>query len=405
MLVRTTRGIRPHWLPAAALLSLARAWCQELQPSHREAKGDVHARASKHYELLKAEDAVPSRDVPTNTLEHHDGQGAANDSRAWAETHLVFVHPEAENDVLSHAAGQGGDVPTNASAHHADPGAMNGSHVAAEPHLHRDASDREGGARSTSAHGTPRRRRRTPTDSSAPAARQANASIHDRATEPAQNRSQAASSAHVSSPKQSTQPLDPERRAGEPRGEHVLQSQRHRNVGVHSTCYYGIAENTLKCCAGSFVVLLCWALGAWFLDPGYVGIAVPRGFPDALRGFGAPSTATRQGEAGVGKQRCAHLDNAKLILMFMVVFTHCHDATRGWRWNVELHFLVNPFCTRAFGFISGLCAQDAPDGDAACRIVFRMVAPLVLYCIIVEPLLLPWVDGTTMSTWGSLRES
>lgn len=187
------------------------------------------------------------------------------------------------------------------------------------------------------------------------------------------------------------------------RAKHVSKGEL--TVSFDLNCHYGITEHTIMCCAGSIVLLFCWLLGAWYLHPGYLGIDLPQGFVGALPGFQAPSREHRGREPGVGKQRCAHMDNAKLILMFMVLLTHCHDATHDWRWNAEIHLLINPFCTRSFGFISGLFDQDAPDGASCRRIIFRLAAPLILYCTFVEPLVLPLVDGTTMNTWDdySLR--
>jgi len=165
-------------------------------------------------------------------------------------------------------------------------------------------------------------------------------------------------------------------------------------------CLFGKASihgHTVYCMVGTVVLTFIWFGVAYWMHPGLVGISKPfAGFTGTLREFGVPATLGDPFATGPGPVRQPHLDNAKFLLMLTVLLTHCHVATKPWRWNKEAHFFINPCCTRTFGFISGIMTQDPPGVGAMRVTLFRMVAPLILFSAVVEPALLPLAEGEAM---------
>lgn len=150
---------------------------------------------------------------------------------------------------------------------------------------------------------------------------------------------------------------------------------------VDSCFLRAIHPHTALCAIGVVLLLLWWCLSLQL----FLGLELG----SCMRFLSTSGDSWRTGPA---KERRPHLDNAKLILMLMVVVTHCHVATKGWRWNIPIHLFINPFCTRTFGFISGICSQDGPSLRSFRSLVFRLIMPLVLFSTIYEPAVLPIVE-------------
>lgn len=98
--------------------------------------------------------------------------------------------------------------------------------------------------------------------------------------------------------------------------------------------------------------------------------------------------------AKVQKKRLEHLDNAKFILMCGVLLPHSR-LIKYWQWDSAVQHIANPFVTRAFAFLSGIVARDAPSEKGFRSLFFRLMAPLAIYCVVLEPILVPLATG-----WG-----
>lgn len=93
-----------------------------------------------------------------------------------------------------------------------------------------------------------------------------------------------------------------------------------------------------------------------------------------------------------GEDRLAVLDNAKLILICGVILFHIlgsHPAKVYWRLQEARHMqlFVDPWETRTFCFISGVLSPSPPSLRAFKSIVTRLMAPTILYCGCVVPLI------------------
>lgn len=154
-------------------------------------------------------------------------------------------------------------------------------------------------------------------------------------------------------------------------------------------CFMGsVHPHTVLCGLGTAILLAVWLLTVGWIANSTLG--------ERLRLLWSSGSYW---ETGPSKERRPHLDNAKMFLMFLVVLTHCHVATKGWRWNIPIHLFMNPFCTRTFGFISGICSQESPSLRSFRGLVFRLIVPLVLFCGIIEPVVLPVVETGRFLSW------
>lgn len=85
------------------------------------------------------------------------------------------------------------------------------------------------------------------------------------------------------------------------------------------------------------------------------------------------------------------LDNAKLILIACVVLFHFLGSACGVTWKLRearhIQLFIDPFETRAFCFISGILSPCRPSMKASRSLVLRVVAPTILYCAVIVPLL------------------
>lgn len=173
-----------------------------------------------------------------------------------------------------------------------------------------------------------------------------------------------------------------------------------RSTMARSRCRYGIHDHTRYSILGLLVVAAAWATVATWLwsrkrrsaanDPMHVlgGLAANElelG-PDITSASQKPATSRRP-----------HLDTAKFVLMVLVVATHCKELHRAWPAHHAVMAFINPFCTRCFALVSGLVCDEPPSTHAMQQLMFRLAAPLVLFCVIVEPILLPLVLGDSFA--------
>eukprot|EP00929_Paragymnodinium_shiwhaense_P108378 TRINITY_DN74695_c0_g1_i1.p1 TRINITY_DN74695_c0_g1~~TRINITY_DN74695_c0_g1_i1.p1 ORF type:complete len:477 (+),score=44.94 TRINITY_DN74695_c0_g1_i1:148-1578(+) len=90
-------------------------------------------------------------------------------------------------------------------------------------------------------------------------------------------------------------------------------------------------------------------------------------------------------EKSKGGGRTAVLDNAKFLLMITVVLTH--SQTYGWPGSSQLMGYVNPWHIKTYAFISGVLSTKPPSVLGFKRIVFRLILPNILWCIILYPIM------------------
>lgn len=98
-----------------------------------------------------------------------------------------------------------------------------------------------------------------------------------------------------------------------------------------------------------------------------------------------------------------HIQNAKIFFVSLVALAHCQKTTGHWRWNVEIRDFVSTWCTRGLAFCCGITAQDVPNKDTIRRLLFYEACPLVLYCVVFEPVVLPLIEGRgygSVTDWG-----
>lgn len=104
---------------------------------------------------------------------------------------------------------------------------------------------------------------------------------------------------------------------------------------------------------------------------------------------GAGSEEDGQAKGGKGKSRLAVLDNAKFLLMILIVVDHLKGNAGGewgWKWGVGTLEGITQMHTRSYCFLNGLVAKDGPSTRALRNVVTRLLVPLLLFAI-VEPLL------------------
>uniref|UniRef100_A0A7S4Q5Z8 Uncharacterized protein n=1 Tax=Alexandrium monilatum TaxID=311494 RepID=A0A7S4Q5Z8_9DINO len=122
-----------------------------------------------------------------------------------------------------------------------------------------------------------------------------------------------------------------------------------------------------------------------------------------LRTFGSAGVGgggAEGGSAGEDCERLAVLDNAKFLLSVWVVASHL-------RLMPEAQMLLDGVCgdfaefhTRTFCLVSGILSRDACSPRAMRGLAFRVVVPLLLWCIALEPLLLRVARGYPLLSAG-----
>lgn len=112
------------------------------------------------------------------------------------------------------------------------------------------------------------------------------------------------------------------------------------------------------------------------------------------------TSASTDLSGGPFRGRAPHLDNAKFFLMCVVVTVHVQHATPYWRWNKQLRLFIGVFCTRTFGFISGIVSQDLPSLKSFKGLVFKLITPLLFYIVLIEPIALPLSLGSWYTSWN-----
>lgn len=171
------------------------------------------------------------------------------------------------------------------------------------------------------------------------------------------------------------------------RGQHVLEK-----FGTGSTtrsenptrCSHGIHDFTMYSVLGVIFLGAVWAVHiAWF---------APRDCREEEGPKGAEASSADERE--VAKTRYPHLDTAKFLLMVLVFTTHCKSVHHDWPGHHAVMVFINPFCTRCFALVSGIVtSREEPNTASMQRLVFRLAAPLVIFCVFIEPLLVPMALG------------
>lgn len=98
------------------------------------------------------------------------------------------------------------------------------------------------------------------------------------------------------------------------------------------------------------------------------------------------------------------LDNAKFLLVWMVVWIHMSSPFHG-TLETAVHAFLNPFATRALCFISGVVSSTAPSSRTLRNIFFRYIVPLFAYIAIIKPLILDPVVNVPAAPWQGVPKS
>jgi len=113
----------------------------------------------------------------------------------------------------------------------------------------------------------------------------------------------------------------------------------------------------------------------------------------------ADETDCRSNEGG--RSRLDILDNAKFLLMALIVIDHAKgNAEKYWGWTTGVPELeaITQCHTRIYCFLSGVVAKDAPSKRGFRNIFGRLVLPIVLFSFVDPLLVLSDQFGAQMKT-------
>eukprot|EP00928_Gymnodinium_smaydae_P011951 TRINITY_DN14371_c1_g1_i1.p1 TRINITY_DN14371_c1_g1~~TRINITY_DN14371_c1_g1_i1.p1 ORF type:complete len:502 (-),score=88.70 TRINITY_DN14371_c1_g1_i1:115-1620(-) len=141
---------------------------------------------------------------------------------------------------------------------------------------------------------------------------------------------------------------------------------------AHSITMPACTSVTYSLWAGAGAATLCLAM------VGTLGIILRR--PD-------PSSSNVDEASKGGRERSAHLDNAKFLMMLGVTACHYLGLVRPMPLVDEVGRFGLPWAIRIFAFLSGIVARSPPSWRAFRSLAWRVGVPFLAFCTVLDSFL------------------